>query len=167
MELRKRFSSRDILIGLYAVFLLAYAAVFVSVGLQPAGASQPEIDTELSIPAIGLESGVTTLQLEDHHLNTPETIVGSFSRAENKTLLIGHSSTVFHDLDQLELGDGIVYDEDSYTVTNRAVVAREDISMNKLLKKADEATLVLMTCAGQDLGNGEATHRLIITAIRQ
>ena len=26
--------------------------------------------------------------------------------------------------------------------------------------------IIIMTCAGQDLGNGDATHRLVITATR-
>ena len=38
--------------------------------------------------------------------------------------------------------------------------------MNKILEASDKDTVVLMTCAGKDLGNGDASHRLIVTAIR-
>jgi sortase (surface protein transpeptidase) len=36
--------------------------------------------------------------------------------------------------------------------------------MMDLLKKEDREALVVMTCAGELLGGGEATHRLIVNA---
>ena len=38
------------------------------------------------------------------------------------------------------------------------------IDMRDVLQAESNDTIVLMTCAGQDLGNKDATHRLIITA---
>ena len=38
--------------------------------------------------------------------------------------------------------------------------------MPKLLSASNEKTIVIMTCAGEDLGKGDATHRLILTAIK-
>lgn len=161
MELKKRLNLKAVLIGLYAVVFVAY----VIVGLKPAEAAQSyEISAELNIPSIGLVSDVTTLHLEDHELKTPDSIVGSFSRAENKTLLIGHSSTVFQNLDKVAVADEITYDDDIYIVKQIETLEKSEIDMSKLLAQADENTLVIMTCAGTDLGNGDATHRLIITA---
>lgn len=161
MELKKRLNLKTVLIGLYAVVFVAY----IIVGLKPAEAAQSyEISAELSIPSIDLVSDVTTLHLEDHGLETPDSIVGSFSRAENKTLLIGHSSTVFQNLDKVAVADEITYDDDIYIVKQIEILEKSEIDMSKLLAQADENTLVIMTCAGTDLGNGDATHRLIITA---
>ena len=148
--------------GLYMLVFGAY----VIWGLQPAEAVKSyEISAELSIPSIDLTSDVTALQLEDHELKTPDTIVGSFSRAENKTLLIGHSSTVFQDLNKVKFGDRIVYNGE-YVVNKIEVLEKNDINMSNLLAAAEEDTIVIMTCAGADLGNGDATHRLIVTAVK-
>lgn len=38
--------------------------------------------------------------------------------------------------------------------------------MSTLLTPTSQDTIILMTCAGTDLGNGDASHRLIITAVR-
>lgn len=107
---------------------------------------------------------MTTLQIEDHELKTPDTIVGSFSRAKNKTLLIGHSSTVFQNLNKTRLGDKIIYDNNKYIVENIEVLEKADVDMSKMLAPAEKDTLMMMTCAGTDLGNGDATHRLVLTA---
>lgn len=162
MELKRHFDLRYIFVGLYVLLFVAY----IIVGLQPAEAvANYQISANLSIPAIGLKSDVTELSLHDNNLDTPDTIVGSYSRADNKTLLIGHSTTVFEHLDDVHLGDIIEYNETSYTVISYKIQAKSDISMARLLKSADKDTIVLMTCAGELLDNGDATHRLIITAV--
>ena len=161
MELKKRLSLRTVLIGLYVVVFGAY----VIWGLQPAEAAQSyEISAELNIPGINLVSDVTNLRVEDHELKTPDTIVGSFSRAENKTLLIGHSSTVFQNLNETRLGDEIIYDNNKYVVEKTEVLEKADVDMSKILAPAEKDTLMIMTCTGTDLGNGDATHRIIVTA---
>lgn len=161
MELKKRLNIKTVLMGLYAVFFMAY----IIVGLNPAEAAQSyEISAELNIPSINLSSDVTALQLEDRELKTPDTIVGSFSRAENKTLLIGHSSTVFQNLNKVKLGEEIDYDNRMYIVQKIETLEKSGIDMSKLLARANKDTLIIMTCAGTDLDNGDATHRLIITA---
>ena len=162
MELKRHLDLRYVFVGLYVLFVVVY----VVIGLQPADAIDYEISADLEIPAIGLESGVTKLTLQDGRLNTPDTIVGSFSRAEHTTLLIGHSTTVFRHLDSVRVSDEIKYDYESYYVTNIEVEPKAGISMSKLLKDSSADTLVLMTCAGELLDNGDATHRLIITAVK-
>ena len=162
VELRKHFNLQYVFVGLYILFFCAY----VVVGLNPAGALDYVISSDLKIPSIGLKTDVAALSIEDGNLNTPDTIVGSYSRFKNTTLLIGHSTTVFRHLDNLQIGDEIVYNNSSYYIVSRRIQEKTDISMAKLLKESYADTLVLMTCAGELLGNGDATHRLIVTAIR-
>ena len=162
MELKKRLNPKRIFVGLYALFFVIY----IIVGLQPAEATKSyEISTALYIPSINLNTDVVNLELENHKLETPDTIVGSFSRAENKTLLIGHSTTVFQNLDKLQIGEEVIYDGTIYYIYSSEVVEKTAIDMNELLAKTDQDTLVIMTCAGTNLGNGDATHRLIVTAL--
>ncbi len=160
MELKKRLSPKVIFVGIYAVAFVAYLIY----GLQPAEAAEYEIATDLSVPAIGLTSGVTELKLNNHELDTPDTIVGSFSRAENKTLLIGHSSTALNGLEAIKLKDEIIYNDKVYKVDSIQRLLKEHINMDELLKGSNKDTIVIMTCAGTDLGEGDATHRLIVTA---
>ena len=51
-----------------------------------------------------------------------------------------------------------------YHVKSIIVKDKGMISMSEVLKAEDQKTLVLMTCAGDYLNNGDATHRLIVTA---
>ena len=162
MELKQRLSIRKIFVGLY---FLAFA-IYLVVGLQPAGATNYEVSAKLVVPKIGLNSDVTTLTLDNNSLNTPDEIVGSYSQAKNKTLLIGHSATVLENLYQVALGDGINYDDADYKIVAIDMVPKYQIEMSKLLSSADRDTLVIMTCAGQLLDGGDATHRLIVTATK-
>lgn len=162
MELRKRLDFRKV----FGVIYAAVFAMYIIVGLTPAEATNYEISAELAIPSVGLESGVTSLRLADGGLETPETIVGSFRRSPNKTLLIGHAATVFGELKNVTVGDEIIYDETSYRVVEVETLAKDVVDMNRLLKAEEQDTLVLMTCAGEMLSEGDATHRLIVTATR-
>ncbi len=162
MEIRARLDFRKIVILLYVVCFVAYL-IF---GLTPtsAGVTHYEISANLEIPAIDLNTDVTALTLENRRLETPDTVVGSYSRAKNKTLLIGHSSTVFSELDRVWVGDNVMYNGATYIAKDIIVDKKENISMNKLLSSTKNDTLVIMTCTGTYLGNGDSTHRLIITA---
>ena len=162
MEIGKRLNPRYIFFGLYFIAFFAY----IVVGLQPAEATNYNISTKLVIPSIELDSDVATLKMENHQLSTPDTIVGSYSSSDNKTMLIGHSSTVFNHLNEVSLGDEIIYDDARYVVKEREILPKEDVIMPKLLSASNEKTIVIMTCAGEDLGKGDATHRLILTAIK-
>ena len=86
------------------------------------------------------------------------------NKNENKTLLIGHSTTVFSELNRVQLKDKIIYDGRDYLVNKIETWKKELINMGRLLKAEEKDTIVLMTCAGELLGEGDATHRLIITA---
>lgn len=162
MELKKHLNWRYVFVSLYVILF----AVYLIVGLQPAQASDYEVSGELMIPGIGLESEVVKVDMRERKLETPDTVVGSYTSAENKTLLVGHSTTVFTDLDKVKLGNEMLYNGVTYKVKKIETSVRERVHMNELLKREDEDTLVIMTCAGELLGNGEATHRLIVTAIK-
>ena len=160
MELRNSWDLQKVLIAVFFVILGLYLAV----GLTPVRAAEAEAATEITVPKIGLTTGVALLSMENGKLNTPDEMVGSYSRANNKTFLVGHSVGVFRDLGELELGDEIYYDLVNYVVVNIEILEKNSISMNKLLAPADVDTIVIMTCAGELTGTGDASHRLIITA---
>ena len=142
-----------------------FFAMWLFVGLQPAEAKTYDISSELKIPSIALTSNVTNLQPENGELKTPENLVGSYTRG-NTTLLIGHSTTVFQDLHNASIGDEITYGDDTYNIYSAETIAKNDISMNQLLKSSDEPQLILMTCAGELYGNGDSAERLIVKAIK-
>lgn len=163
MELKKRLDSRIIFVSLYVFALIIY----IIYGLQPAGAVNYDIVASLSIPSIDLAADVTSLESNNNRLDTPDTIVGSYSNHYHKTLLIGHSTTVFNRLDEVSLEDELEYNNNFYRVIAINLVKKSSINMSDLLKFEKKDTLVLMTCAGTLFDNGDATHRLIITAVRK
>lgn len=164
MELRKRIDLRYVFIGVYILAFLVY----IIYGLRPIDAVHSEgISGSIEIPAIGLSSGVTRIELEGNKLPTPEKIVGSYSSNPNNTLLIGHEATIFKDLKNVELGDKVVYDDSTYKVNDIRIIEKDQINMRDVLAEKDETTLSIMTCAGTSLGGGDATHRLIVTAVQE
>ena len=160
MEIRHSFDVKKCILCAYFVIFLAYLII----GFVPAGATDYIVSARISIPTINLLSDVTTLEKDGRTLHAPDTIVGSYSEAENKTLLIGHSSTVFKNLDEAEVGDAIWYNGHGYQIVEADTLLKSEINMDKLLKPEETDTLVIMTCAGEELNNYDATHRLILTA---
>lgn len=160
MKLNRHLNWRSALVGLY---MLAFA-VYIFFGLQPTEATSYVKSAELLIPEIGLNTDVTALELGNDGLTTPAKIVGSYSQAENKTLLIGHSTSAFQNLNQINIGDEIYYNNKPYEVMAIDMKQKADINMNELLSQSAKDTIVLMTCAGQLLEHGDATHRLIVYA---
>ena len=69
-------------------------------------------------------------------------------------------------MNELDLFDSIKYGDSDYQVVKISLMPKSKIIMRDLLKEADKDTLVLMTCAGTLLDNHDATHRLIITAVK-
>ena len=160
MELKRRFSFRKFFTIIYIVSFLAYIGFYI---VSPDGIAYM-FDGGLLIPSIDLTSGVTKLELKNNKLDTPDSIVGSYARNTNKTLLIGHSSTVFKNLDQVNVSDTVIYNNIKYAITNVETFKKSDISMSNILKSEEKNTLILMTCAGTPVGEKDATHRLIVTA---
>ncbi len=160
MELKRRIDYRNVFIVIYFLVFISYLVI----GLLPANATDYHISGHIIIPSIGLKSDVTEIETRDGKINTPDTIVGSYSTNKNKTLLIGHASTVFESLFETKVGDRVLYNEQIYTIVAKQVYPKSEIRMSRLLRSSNRNTLVVMTCAGQDLGGGDATHRLIVTA---
>lgn len=162
--MRRLSRTRLIFTGLFATFF----AIYLFIGLQPADAYENyEISGSLSIPAISLATDVTTSTINDHRLSVPSHIVGSFSRFPNWTLLVGHSSSVFNHLHETKIGDVIYYNGANYQITSVNTLEKSAIDMDELLiPDTDTDTIILMTCAGTLFDNGDATHRLIVTAKR-
>ena len=162
MKIKKSFCLRSAFIGLYVFSFL----VFLVIGFMPAEANAHDDDYgELVIPSIDFASEVVTAEKDEGELKVPYDMVGRYSRYKNKTLLVGHSSTVFGDLVNVRIGDKIAYDDNIYAVSNVELVEKDLIEMRKILKAEVVDTLIIMTCAGQDLGGGDSTHRLLVTAI--
>lgn len=152
------------------MFLISFFAImlpiYIFIGLQPVPIADAASLPKLSIDSINLETPVTTSELVNRELTVPDRIAGIYTNAENKLFILGHSSTVFKNLEQVQLQDTITYNDTSYTITNIETLAKSDISMLEILKPEAEETLVIMTCAGTPLPNQDATHRLIVTAVR-
>lgn len=146
--------------GFFATMLPVYAII----GAQPTIPIEAASYPTLTIPSIHLNTPVEPLELTDHQLITPQAIAGAYQQNPHKTLIIGHSSSVFQNLNQVSLGEIIEYQGSHYIVTAISVPAKTEINMAEILAGNDTETLVLMTCAGEPLPNQDATHRLLITA---
>ena len=160
MELRKSLDFRRIVVTTYFVAL----GIYLLVGLMPVQAASYEAVTVIEIPTVGIVSDVTMMEYAGRKLATPDNIVGAYSRNFNKTFLVGHSTGVFSNLSKVNVGDIIIYDLVKYAVSKIELLEKSEISMEKLLASEENDTIVLMTCAGELLDGGDATHRLIISA---
>ena len=152
-------------------FVFAFAFTFI--GLQPIKsasdvyASESEFATNhLDISTIELSTPVTDLVLNGADLETPEQIAGAYSNHEHKTLIVGHSSTIFQNLKNVELNANIIYNDQQYVVTNIEEKEKSKIDMKEILSESEQETIILMTCSGEPIPNtnGDHTHRLIIMA---
>lgn len=146
-----------------ACFFTIMLPVFVFIGLQPIPVDATSLP-QLSIPSINLETPVSTVELVDRQLVAPAAIAGIYHAAENKLFIIGHSSSVFKNLQQVHLNGTFTFDQKTYQINDIQIVIKADISMKQILKAESEETVIIMTCAGDPLPNQDATHRLIITA---
>ena len=146
-------------------FLSLMIPIYLVIGLQPAYPAEAASYPQLEISSISLKTPVAPLVLTNHQLYAPDAIAGAYSQAENKTFIIGHSSTVFKKLDQLRIDDTLTYLGQTYRVTELQTLPKSAISMEEILRAEAQDTIILMTCAGEPLPNRDATHRLIITAI--
>lgn len=160
-----RWSSRTLRTFFVMLFMILAPFYFFS-GIQPVSSIEAASYPELSIPDINLATPVAPLEMTERQLIAPATIAGSYSQAENKQFIIGHSSTVFQNLDQSALYQHIYYNDTEYTITAIETLRKADVDMDAILSATDVDTLVIMTCAGTPLPDQDATHRLVITAER-
>ena len=148
--------------ALVAVYILTLG-IYLYRGFQPypVDASAP---ARLLAPSINLSTPVDDVDKNGAKITVPEVIAGAYSENPNKTLLIGHSNTVFDRLSELKIGDQLIFDNHNYAIAKITTVAKENIDMTELLSSAEQPTIVLMTCTGQHISGHDYTHRLIITA---
>lgn len=172
VEVKNTGFSRKLLVyaGIFLVYFLAGAAFFYF-GFQPATSAEAVYAEEsknaadhLSISSINLGVPVAEINLNGSDLEVPEQIVGAYSVHKNKTLLIAHSTTAFKNLDQLQEGALVSYNRVNYKVTNIETKEKSEISMQEILSAAKTPTLVLMTCAGEQISDTDFSHRLIAAA---
>ncbi|MBR3220403.1 class F sortase [Candidatus Saccharibacteria bacterium] len=154
--------SRFIKCTLVALYFLAIGIYFYQ-GFQPypVDATAPN---RLFIPSINLSTPVDDVSKTGQKISVPEVIAGAYSENTNKTLLLGHSSTVFERLGDLKIGDSLVFDDNSYRITKIITVTKAEIDMSDVLAPAEQPTIILMTCTGQHIAGHDYTHRIVITA---
>lgn len=157
-----RVSKRAIHVFVISFFMIG-APIYAYFGMQPVSSIEAASYPMLSIPEIGLDTAVAPVELVDQQLIAPATIAGVYQRGE-KSFIIGHSSTVFKDLDNVSVNSRFTYNEKEYIINDISTVEKNSIDMNEILSATEEPTIVIMTCAGEALPNQDATHRLIINA---
>ncbi|MBR3264055.1 sortase [Candidatus Saccharibacteria bacterium] len=170
---RSRFSrEKKIYLTIFLTYFVA-AFVFLTIGLQPIKNSEAVYASEaesainvLSIDSISLSAPVKAVMLNGKTLEVPEQIAGAYSVYNNKTLIIGHSSTIFANLKNVKLGEKISYNGKEFTINDIREEKKEDIIMKDILREETTDTVILMTCSGEKIEgtSGDHTHRLIITA---
>ena len=148
------------------VFYLIAVPIFVYLGFQPAEAVDQNIVGNLEINTINLNTPVAASELNNHELAVPDRIAGEYSINQHKTFLFGHSSTIFKNLKNINLGDEITYNNQKYTINHITTQKKSDINMANILAETEQETIVLMTCSGKPLGHDDYTHRLIVTATK-
>ena len=168
-------SDRTIKIVMASFFAIALPVYFI-IGLQPSSDSSPAAtatsntqlpENDLKISSIGLSTPVEVLTVTEKTLEAPDKIAGSFSQNQNKTLLIGHSSTVFQNLKNINIDDEINYLGKIFIVKKLETIEKSEVKMPKLLEKTTENTIILMTCAGHHLSGQDYSHRLVVTAVEK
>ena len=166
-----RWTTRSLAAAFIAFYIILIPAYFI-IGFRPATATAAEdthiiSDTStdyLSIDSIDLHAPIIDVPLENSHLATPDYNIGRFVSQSGTTFLFAHSISAFHRLHEVADTDHILYSGNTYSITSISTKKVEDISMPDLLAQSED-TIILMTCAGSQIGGGY-THRLIITAER-
>lgn len=151
-------------IGLVALYL-AWAIAFVVLGMRPR-VTDAASGVALEIPAITLSTDVQQVQLENHRFAVPDAVAGAYRSYQNKVFIMGHRNTVFVDLEKVKAGDVIVYDGIEYLVESAKIMQKSEVDMSEILADSDVPTLILMTCAGQQITETDFTHRLVVTAVK-
>ncbi|MBQ6394474.1 class F sortase [Candidatus Saccharibacteria bacterium] len=158
---RRKSYGRVIFVSIYFLALIVYVAL----GFRPS--ADAAADNRLFIPAIDLRTPVKNIDKNGSKLDVPDDIAGAYNEKHNKTLIVGHSTTVFKNLSSLYPDDTFTFDGETYLITESIVVPKTSIDMAELLSAADEPTIIIMTCTGTPVSNTDTTHRLLITAVRR
>lgn len=150
--------------GVFGALYLCFFLVFTFLAFQP---KTVEANTNLilEIPKISLTSPIRALEITDENtLISPERIAGVYHANQNHDFIIGHSSTIFQNLDKLKVGDTFRFGDQIYQIKTRKIQLKSDVDMAKLLTKKSAPTITLMTCHGEKISGHDYTERLILTA---
>ena len=145
-----------------SLFVCLSLGVYIYIGLQPIRVEAQQ--NRLTIPSIELTTPVEDLERLGNTLIAPEVVAGAYQENPGKTLIIGHSSTVFKRLVEIEVGESLEYDGSLYRVSGRQILPKSEVQMDELVRADGKAGLVLMTCAGEHFSGDDYSHRLIIVA---
>lgn len=121
-------------------------------------------EERLFIPTIGLVARVKDIDRTGNQLIAPDEIAGAYQPTIHKTVIIGHSSTIFKDLKNIKNDDTFTFDNRSYKVKTTEVMRKSSVDMADIVSETSKNTIIMMTCSGEPLGGQDYTHRLIITA---
>lgn len=121
-------------------------------------------EERLFIPSIGLIARVKNIERTGNQLIAPDEIAGAYQPTIHKTVIIGHSSTVFKDLKNIDGDDTFTFDKKSYKIKDHKIIEKSVVDMSKVVEETDVNTVILMTCYGEPIGPQDYSHRLIITA---
>ncbi len=148
---------------IFGVLYFALIAGFTAYVFMPktADASSEE---RLFIPSIGLVARVKDIDRTGNQLIAPDEIAGAYQPTIHKTVIIGHSSTIFKDLKNISGDDTFTFDHKTYKVTERDVIEKSVVDMSEIVAETEKNTVIMMTCYGEPLGGQDYSHRLIITA---
>jgi LPXTG-site transpeptidase (sortase) family protein len=146
-----------------ALLYILIIAGFITYVFTPktADASSEE---RLFIPKIGLIARVKNIDRQGSKLIAPDAIAGAYQPTNHKTVIIGHSSTIFKDLKNLSGNETFTFDSKKYKIIRREIVEKKFVDMAEIVAETQKNTVVLMTCYGESLGGQDYSHRLIITA---
>lgn len=147
-----------------AGFFLIMLPIYLYIGFQPAASIEAASYPELDIPSISLNTPVAPLQLTNRQLIAPGNIAGVYSANPNKTFIIGHASTIFKQLHQVQVNDTFTYAGKTYRIIQTETLEKSAVNMRQILAAAETDTIIIMTCAGTPLAGQDATHRFIVTA---
>lgn len=121
-------------------------------------------EERLFIPTIGLVARVRDIERTGNQLIAPDEIAGAYKPTIHKTVIIGHSSTIFKDLKNIGGDDVFTFDKKNYKVKNREIIEKSVVNMAEVVAETDVNTIIIMTCYGEPLGGQDYSHRLIVTA---
>lgn len=150
--------------GIFAglLYFLAIAGFVAYIFIPKAADASSE--ERLYIPEIGLVARVKDIERQGNQLIAPDTIAGAYKPTNHKTVIIGHSSTIFKDLEKLAGNENFTFDDHSYRIIRREIVEKRFVNMEDIVSETENNTVILMTCYGEPLGGQDYSHRLIITA---
>lgn len=121
-------------------------------------------EERLYIPSIGLIARAEDIDRVGNTLNAPDYIAGIYKPSKHKTVVIGHSSTIFSNLHNVKVGDELTLDHKKYKVKDTSIVEKNSVDMNKVVSETTKDTAILMTCYGEKIKGDDYTHRFIVTA---